>query len=178
MAWTDERVDILKKLWMEGLSASQIATRLGGVTRNAVIGKVHRLGLSGRATTSRAKSARPRKRKNVNTSGGRKQQMRTPGSGGRLHKLDPAASGGEQPGHNLKLLFNPVDELDIPVAERATMMTLKEHSCRWPIGDPCEDDFHFCGREKVEGRPYCEFHVEKAYQTSGGKKREPRRVAV
>ena len=62
MAWTDERVEQLKKLWAEGLSASQIAGRLGGVTRNAVIGKVHRLGLSGRATTSRMKSHRTRPR--------------------------------------------------------------------------------------------------------------------
>ena len=65
MAWNDERVELLKKLWAEGLSASQIAARLGGVTRNAVIGKVHRLGLSGRATTSRMKSLRPRPRANV-----------------------------------------------------------------------------------------------------------------
>src|SRR5262245_65830850 len=62
MAWNDERVELLKKLWADGLSASQIAGRLGGVTRNAVIGKVHRLGLSGRATTSRMKSHRPRVR--------------------------------------------------------------------------------------------------------------------
>src|SRR5512134_1496608 len=62
MAWTDERVELLKKLWAEGLSASQIASRLGGVTRNAVIGKVHRLGLSGRATPTRMKTHRPRAR--------------------------------------------------------------------------------------------------------------------
>src|SRR5687767_15845801 len=61
MAWTDERVELLKKLWAEGLSASQIASRLGGVTRNAVIGKVHRLGLSGRATSTRSVSPRPRR---------------------------------------------------------------------------------------------------------------------
>jgi len=61
MAWTDERVELLKKLWADGLSASQIAGRLGGVTRNAVIGKVHRLGLSGRATSSRSSSPRPRR---------------------------------------------------------------------------------------------------------------------
>ncbi|MGZ5850479.1 MAG: GcrA family cell cycle regulator, partial [Methyloceanibacter sp.] len=61
MAWNDERVELLKKLWAEGLSASQIASRLGGVTRNAVIGKVHRLGLSGRATSSRSASPRPRR---------------------------------------------------------------------------------------------------------------------
>ena len=62
MTWTDERVELLKKLWADGLSASQIAAELGGITRNAVIGKVHRLGLSGRATTSRMKSHRPRAR--------------------------------------------------------------------------------------------------------------------
>ena len=61
MSWTDERVESLKKFWQEGLSASQIASRIGGVTRNAVIGKVHRLGLAGRATTSRMKSHRPRR---------------------------------------------------------------------------------------------------------------------
>src|SRR6516164_9885922 len=61
MAWNDERVELLKKLWSDGLSASQIAGRLGGVTRNAVIGKVHRLGLSGRATSSRSSSPRPRR---------------------------------------------------------------------------------------------------------------------
>ena len=65
MGWTDERVELLKKLWAEGLSASQIAGRLGGVTRNAVIGKVHRLGLSGRATSSRSSSPRPRRATHV-----------------------------------------------------------------------------------------------------------------
>ena len=60
MSWTDERVELLKKLWADGLSASQIATKLGEVTRNAVIGKVHRLGLAGRATTSRVRTSRPR----------------------------------------------------------------------------------------------------------------------
>ncbi len=64
MSWNDERVELLKKLWAEGLSASQIAGRIGSVTRNAVIGKVHRLGLSGRATTTRVKSHRPRPRTN------------------------------------------------------------------------------------------------------------------
>ena len=62
MGWTEERVELLKKLWSDGLSASQIAGRLGGITRNAVIGKVHRLGLAGRATTSRMRAPRLRHR--------------------------------------------------------------------------------------------------------------------
>ena len=61
MSWTDERVELLKKLWADGLSASQIAAELGGITRNAVIGKVHRLGLSGRAKSPSSSAPRPRK---------------------------------------------------------------------------------------------------------------------
>ena len=82
MGWNDERVEQLKKLWSEGLSASQIASRLGGVTRNAVIGKVHRLGLSGRATTSRMKSHRPRPRAAAAAAAKRmaKSRFATPGN--------------------------------------------------------------------------------------------------
>ncbi len=80
MAWTDDRVELLKKLWAEGLSASQIANRLGGVTRNAVIGKVHRLGLSGRTTTSRAKVPRTRRRPAHSPNRGARSQMRSHGN--------------------------------------------------------------------------------------------------
>ena len=124
MAWTDDRVDLLKKLWAEGLSASQIAGRLGSVTRNAVIGKVHRLGLSGRATTSRMKSHRPRQRM----------------ASKRLAKSRYATIGNPA----LRALYNaetnvylpPTEELVIPVAERRSIQTLTEVTCRWPIGDP------------------------------------------
>ena len=152
MAWTDDRVDLLKKLWAEGLSASQIAGRLGSVTRNAVIGKVHRLGLSGRATTSRMKSHRPRQRM----------------ASKRMAKSRYATIGNPA----LRALYNaetnvylpPTEELVIPVAERKSIQTLTEVTCRWPIGDPQHTEFHFCGKNKVPGLPYCEFHARRAFQ--------------
>lgn len=153
MSWNDERVELLKKLWAEGLSASQIAGRIGSVTRNAVIGKVHRLGLSGRATTTRMKSHRPRVRPTVN-------------------KRPPAKPRFTNVGNTaLRALYQdaepyiaPVEELVIPLAERKSIQTLEEASCRWPIGDPQEAEFHFCGKTKVTGLPYCEFHARRAFQ--------------
>ncbi|MGE0765765.1 MAG: GcrA family cell cycle regulator [Hyphomicrobiaceae bacterium] len=154
MSWNDERVDLLKKLWAEGLSASQIAGRIGSVTRNAVIGKVHRLGLSGRATTTRMKSHRPRTRP--------VPVKRAPAVKPRYANVGNTA---------LRALYDdaepyvaPAEELVIPVAERRTIQTLEECSCRWPIGDPQDGDFHFCGKTKVTGLPYCEFHARRAFQ--------------
>ena len=160
MAWTDDRVDLLKKLWAEGLSASQIAGRLGSVTRNAVIGKVHRLGLSGRATTSRMKSHRPRQRMAAK----------------RLAKSRYATIGNPA----LRALYNaetnvylpPTEELVIPVAERKSIQTLTEATCRWPIGDPQNTEFHFCGKNKVPGLPYCEFHARRAFQPPQSRRRD------
>lgn len=157
MAWTEERVDLLKKLWTDGLSASQIANRLGGVTRNAVIGKVHRLGLSGRATTSRVKAVRPRKK--VAPSANRVPRMRMYNQGNTA--LKPGFDGGSTQDVGY---VEPIEELVIPLEERASIMSLKENMCRWPIGDPTEEDFHFCGRTKEAGSPYCEFHCKVAYQ--------------
>lgn len=170
MAWNDERVELLKKLWSEGLSASQIAGRLGGVTRNAVIGKVHRLGLSGRATTSRMKSHRPRAR--VVAAAQAAQQA---ANQRRPQKARPAT--GSSP---LRALYQPeaepfvpsVEELVIPLKERKTIQTLTECSCRWPIGDPQLADFHFCGKDKVPGLPYCEFHARRAFQPPQPRRRE------
>ncbi len=160
MAWTDDRVDLLKKLWAEGLSASQIAGRLGSVTRNAVIGKVHRLGLSGRATTSRMKSHRPRQRM----------------ASKRLAKSRYATIGNPA----LRALYNaetnvylpPTEELVIPVAERKSIQTLTEVTCRWPIGDPQNTEFHFCGKNKVPGLPYCEVHARRAFQPPQSRRRD------
>ncbi len=117
MSWTDERVERLKKLWNEGLSASQIAADLGGVTRNAVIGKVHRLGLSGRA---------------------------------------------KSPTRPLKL----------------ELIELTEITCKWPIGDPAHDDFHFCGHKCKDGSPYCAYHVSLAYQPLAERRRDRRPAAA
>jgi len=166
MAWTDERVELLKKLWGEGLSASQIAGRLGSVTRNAVIGKVHRLGLSGRATTSRMKSHRPRPRMAAKRM--TKSRMTNTGNPAfrALYQAEPEA-------------YTPtVEEIVIPLAERKTIQTLVECSCRWPIGDPQAADFHFCGKNKVPGLPYCEFHARRAFQPPQARRREREYVEV
>src|SRR6476660_8895926 len=113
MAWTDERVELLKKLWAEGLSASQIAGRLGGVTRNAVIGKVHRLGLSGRATSSRSSSPRPRR---THVPRANRTMFGTRGN----VALKPTYE------EELELSPAPLKELVIPLNERASILTLKE----------------------------------------------------
>jgi GcrA cell cycle regulator len=135
VGWTDERVEQLKSLWNEGLSASQIARVLGGVTRNAVIGKVHRLGLAGRAGPAR--SERPR-------------NSITHKSVARIAVPEP-----------------PVVEEDPVTLEDghfATVLTINDRMCRWPIGDPAENEFHFCGHKPRSGSPYCEAHARKAYQ--------------
>lgn len=170
MAWNDERVELLKKLWGEGLSASQIASRIGGVTRNAVIGKVHRLGLSGRATTSRMKTHRPR------------QRIANPKRPAVVAKPRFAQVGNPA----LRALYQPeaepytptFEEIVIPVAERKTIQTLVECSCRWPIGDPQQADFHFCGKNKVPGLPYCEFHARRAFQPPQVRRRERELIEV
>lgn len=173
MAWTEDRVELLKKLWAEGLSASQIANRLGDATRNAVIGKVHRLGLSGRATTSRIKSVRPRKRAAATR---RVRPTRFVNVGGGGHESYALANHGQ---HALEPTFELAEELDIPLEERKSIATLKECNCRWPIGDPTHEDFYFCGRDKVPGMPYCEFHARKAFQpvqARRGREREERKL--
>jgi len=160
MTWNDERVDVLKKLWSDGLSASQIASRLGGVTRNAVIGKVHRLGLSGRATTSRMKSHRPRVRSQA------------------AKRLKPRmANAGNTAFRNLYLgdtepYVQPAEELVIPLSERKYIQTLTGSCCRWPIGDPQLPEFHFCGGKKIPGLPYCEVHARRAYQPPQARRRD------
>jgi GcrA cell cycle regulator len=143
MGWTDERVEILKKLWLDGLSASQIAKQLGGVTRNAVIGKVHRLGLSGRATPSQPQrpifKAPRTPRPAVSAQPRRAEQAALP---------TPIAARPfypEEPGS-------------------ATVLTLGAHMCKWPIGDPSTDGFTFCGRRNNAEGPYCVEHARVAYQ--------------
>ena len=165
MAWTDDRVESLKKLWAEGLSASQIAGRLGGVTRNAVIGKVHRLGLSGRATTSRMKSHRPRR---VATARRTAKPRYTSGN--------PAVRSLYHP--DAEPYQSQVEELVIPLAERKTIQTLEECHCRWPIGDPQEADFHFCGKNKVAGLPYCEHHARRAFQPPQARRRDRTKTPI
>jgi GcrA cell cycle regulator len=148
MGWTDERVELLKKLWQDGLSASQIAKQLGGVTRNAVIGKVHRLGLSGRATPSKPartvfKASRPAR------------PVSTPSPPRRIAEPAPQPS--------------PIRYVE-EAPGLATVLTLGAHMCKWPIGDPALDSFTFCGRRTGEG-PYCGEHSQIAYQPPQARKK-------
>lgn len=180
--WTDERVETLKKLWMEGLSASQIAGELGeGVTRNAVIGKVHRLKLSARAkptnSTPRARpAARPAPRRPASPSAGissmgsaaakpRPQMAARPQSIG-------ATALAHDPQMEAELYVAPAAaELFIPEDKRLNLLQLNEHTCKWPIGDPLSKDFYFCGQHSLETGPYCDFHSRRAYHQVDKKRR-------
>jgi GcrA cell cycle regulator len=177
MGWTEERVELLKKLWMEGLSASQIAAVLGdGVTRNAVIGKVHRLKLSGRAkqasSAPRVRNAsRPARRSSMSSSPRSSLGSMRPRSMGAAPMLGATALKISEEFEVEAYQLPQVQELEIPVEERLTLLQLNEHTCKWPIGDPLTPDFYFCGREHDEGRPYCEFHSRRAYHQIEKKRR-------
>jgi GcrA cell cycle regulator len=162
MTWTDERVENLKKLWGEGLSASQIAAELGGITRNAVIGKVHRLGLSGRAKSPTSAAPRPRKARPHT------HLMRV---------SRPAVRGNTALAHAYDFEPEPEPELVdnvIPLGQRRTILQLTEDTCRWPIGDPGSNEFFFCGGPSMTGVPYCTFHSRVAYQPASDRRRDRR----
>ena len=159
--WTEDRVGALKKLWLEGQSASQIAKQLGGgVTRNAVIGKVHRLGLSGRAAPSQParpafKAPRP----------ARPAAQAMPSAPRRVTPVETTIS-------SVPVVATPAP---LPAFRHeepgsATVLTLGAHMCKWPIGDPSTDGFTFCGRRSSEG-PYCVEHARVAYQPQQTKKK-------
>lgn len=137
MAWNEERVDLLKKLWSEGLSCSVMAKQLGGVTRNAVIGKVHRLGLSGRVTTQRMKYRKRARAKKIRTDG---------------HVFAPTFAREPLPPEpsRPKKLF--------------TLDSLTDSQCRFPYGDPKTVEFGFCGCEKMPGSSFCPGHHGKVWQ--------------
>ena len=162
MSWTDERVELLKKLWSDGLSASQIAAELGSVTRNAVIGKVHRLGLSGRAKSP--SSSAPRQRK-----------PRAPSHVMRVSR--PSMRGNTALAHAYDYDLEPEPELIenvIPIGQRRTLLELTEATCRWPIGDPGTPEFFFCGGNTLTGLPYCAYHSRIAFQPPGERRRDRR----
>ena len=175
MSWTDERVEVLKKMWGEGQSASVIAKELGGVTRNAVIGKVHRLGLSNRVTSTSAKAAAKGKPK-VEP----KAQPAAPATSRKavsalenvritppaVRKIIPAGQPlPPQPSANeiSPEALAKVSEIE-KTAKRISLMELTEKTCKWPVGDPATEDFWFCGLSVKVGKPYCEAHVGVAFQ--------------
>ncbi len=154
MSWTNERVDTLKKLWNDGHSASAIAATLGEVTRNGVIGKVHRLGLAGRASGS----SRPRSPRATSLFPHRP----------RARRIRKPPSSPLPAAHRLRSLplTKPMPrELGPSPETTVTVETLTERSCRWPEGDPKRAGFHFCGRIKDEMQgPYCNHHAAIAYR--------------
>ena len=162
MSWTDDRVAKLTKLWADGLSASQIAAELGGVTRNAVIGKVHRLGLSGRAKQSSSSAKRP---KRTARSGGYNTRGRSQSRG-----LVSTSSTTEA-----RLA---IQDLPVPECLKLELVDLNERTCKWPHGDPATDDFHFCGNKTKDDAPYCEYHCRMAYQQPIDRRREKRAAAA
>lgn len=164
MSWTDERVELLKRLWGEGLSASQIAGQLGEVTRNAVIGKVHRLGLSGRAKTPAA--ARPRK----DREGPEQRPQRPLTQGNAALAAAPEAAPETAPAPAPETLPDNV----VALGQRCTIMNLTETTCRWPVGEPGTESFHFCGGKSNPGAPYCAHHARIAYQPVQDRRRDRR----
>ncbi len=143
MSWTDDRVDVLKKLWGDGHTAAEIAKKLGGVTRNAVIGKAHRLKLSNRISPIQ------QNKKPANKNVARKK----------IIEKAPAPIAKSP---------NIVAEKQPAIASENlySLMDLKPRMCRWPSGDPKEENFGFCGDETISGIPYCEEHAKLAYQAA------------
>lgn len=145
MDWSNERVEELRRLWGQGQTASRIAELLGGVTRNAVIGKAHRLGLRGRPSPIRRDENAPFVRVS--------------------RPSQPAQAAGEPAAEQAP---QPVAETPAPVQAQPTVQAKAPQSggrsCSWPVGDPKQPGFHFCGHEALVGRPYCAAHCSMAYQ--------------
>ncbi|MGS4945661.1 GcrA family cell cycle regulator [Meridianimarinicoccus sp. RP-17] len=188
MSWTEDRVETLKKMWADGQSASQIAKELGGVTRNAVIGKVHRLGLSNR-TGGAAPAGDPAEAQPAPVT-----ETVAPDTAPAATAADtaaPAAHPDPAPVETAPRPSVPARRQIIPAgqplppqpsaneispealasqrevekrAKRLSLMELTERTCKWPIGDPATPNFWFCGLPVEQGKPYCEAHVGVAFQ--------------
>lgn len=176
MSWTDERVEVLKKMWGEGKSASQIAKELGGVTRNAVIGKVHRLGLSNRSGGASPVKAAAKEKPAAKAKVAEKPKA-APAAETKAETM-PAkpvirpklivTAGQPLPPQPSANEISPealasVREVE-KKAKKLTVMELTERTCKWPVGDPATEDFWFCGLPAQSGKPYCEAHVGVAFQ--------------
>ena len=144
MSWTDEKVAKLKELWGKGNTASQIAEIIGGISRNAVIGKAHRLNLSAkiktRIATSNEDLDNSNDQKNIQSGRGRKSKFKS-----------------------------LIIEKDFEPENPKQLEELDENSCKWPIGHPNEKSFYFCGRSSLKDFSYCKLHLLYAYQPKGKK---------
>lgn len=173
MAWTDEMVEDLKKMWHEGLTTGEIGKRLN-VSKNSIVGKVHRLGLSGRPSPIKKKDNSEKKEKTTEPVV-------------KAEKIEKAAKEEKIPATVKTKSEKPVKtEIETPREEKVefskphakteinrhgkTMLTdLDNHTCRWPIGDPKDENFHFCGKKVKIGQTYCDEHANIAYVKTGKK---------
>jgi len=144
MSWTEEKVNKLKELWGKGKTASQISEIIGGVSRNAVIGKAHRLNLSAKIKTRSAVPNKELERSNENNNPLSKRSRKS-----RFKSL--------------------IIEKDFEPENPKQLEELDENSCKWPIGHPNEPDFYFCGRSSLKDFSYCRLHILYAYQPKGKK---------
>ena len=172
-SWTDERVELLRRLWDDGLSASQIALQIGGVSRNAVIGKVHRLGLAGRVKPIGPGGAQARRKEDLSA----EVALETVIAAEEPTLPEPPAIVAHRPAPDFPLPPKAAPEpVALAVSERVTIMDLRDSMCRWPMGDPTSPEFRFCGARAITGLPYCTQHAQVAYQPAAERKRD-RRVA-
>ena len=141
MTWTPDKIEKLKKLWGTGVSASQIAARLEGMSRNAVIGKAHRLNLSAKITTTKKNSINHSVQKNS-------EQIKS---------------------FKRAKFKSMVIEKDFEPENQKQLEDLTDHSCKWPIGHPNESNFYFCGRTSLKDFSYCKLHLLYAFQPKGKK---------
>jgi GcrA cell cycle regulator len=194
MSWTDERIEQLKQLWINGMTASQIADELGGVSRNAVIGKAHRLGLQSRpspvkpnepapaapagkaaAPATEPESAAPAPAPDSGESE-EAQQASAPQAAPvqppqpQIRSIGPGGFLRQGPGDQQSPIPPAPPRRLVPakpsaeVADKTSLLDLNEKICKWPLGHPGEPDFHFCGKQANPGFPYCVEHCGVAYQ--------------
>lgn len=166
MSWTEQKIQMLKDMWGHGYSASEIAKHLGGLTRNAVIGKAHRLKLSSRPS--------PIKREDeIGLPGSGESVVPTMKSSRKRVMLRPLPVVPTPPNTvktpSAKDVFRSLD--NIKRSEGIAVTKAGDRHCRWPVGDPRSPDFRFCGCAAYEGLPYCVDHARVAYQNVGKKQR-------
>ncbi len=192
MSWTEERIERLKSMWTEGATASEIAEKLGGVSRNAVIGKAHRLGLEARPSPvkpgeEKEQSAAPAKPPKAEAAPKPAPAAEQPQQPPARHIPQPQRQRPQQEGMQYRsvgpggfIRQGPGDQqAPIPpapprrlvpakpspeVADKTSLLELNDRICKWPMGHPGEPDFHFCGQPSNPGYPYCVAHCGVAYQ--------------